>query len=102
MGSGATAQRITFGATRGEALAMQQHEQAMIPILQEKGEMELELQKKAFGQQLEQTKELQLLADKFTVNEKQQPIFVPGTPAAKPNYLIYVAMAVGAYFLLRS
>lgn len=96
MGSGATAYSIAWGTTTGQAAAMREHEQAMIPILKEKGEMELELQKKAF----EQAKGLGLLEN---VIEKQQPIFVPGTPAAAPaisNWLLYAAIGIGVYFLL--
>jgi len=94
MGSGATAQRITYGASRGELIAVREHEEAMIPILKERGEMELELQKKTFAQY----EKFNLLPEAL---DKQQPVFVTQAPAAKPNYLIYVLMGIAAYFLLR-
>jgi len=46
MGSGSRQERITFGATMGQARAMLEYEQAMIPIERERAEMQLEMQKK--------------------------------------------------------
>ena len=104
MGSGARAERIALGQTRGESLGIQEHEKAMIPILREQAEMEIELKGKAFTQDIEQTKELYLLAKRFEDQGKtqQQPTFVSTTaPAAgtkSPNIMLYIGLAILVWY----
>ena len=57
MGSGSTAYRIALG----EAMAIQEHQLAMIPIMQKQAEMELGLKEKVFAQELEQARQMNLL-----------------------------------------
>lgn len=105
MGTGARYQRAALGQTRGESLGIQEHEKAMIPIMQEQAEVDLGIQGLAFAQQLEQTEALYLLAKRFE-DQGQQPVFVPRSPAAKPpsaaqtsNYMLYIGLAVLAWYL---
>jgi len=98
MGSGGRAYRVLSG----ESLAIQEHQLAMIPIMQQQTEMQLEMREKAFEQELEQTKKINLLAQQL----QPEPVFVPRTaiaepPPAKSKYLIYAGLAGLAYFLSR-
>ena len=101
MGSGSRQYRISLGATAGQAKAMQDHQLAMIPIMKEQTEMQLEMREKAFEQELEQTKQMNLLAMQL----QPKPILVPAevteTKPIEKKYLIYAGLAVLAYFLLR-
>ncbi|MBA7518473.1 hypothetical protein ES705_10543 [subsurface metagenome] len=101
MGSGSRARRVAYGQLKGESMAIQEHQLAMLPITQKKAEMELELREKMFVQELEQTKQMNLLA----LQLQPEPIFMPAEVAeTKPvtkNYLIYAALAALAFFLLR-
>jgi len=85
----------------GEATAIQEHQLAMIPIMKEQTEMQLEMQEKAFEQELEQTKQMNLLSQQLLPG----PVLVPAEkPVEKPaaaNYLIYAGLAALAFFLLR-
>lgn len=106
MGSGATAQSVAYGQASGEAMAIQEHQLAMIPIMQEQTEMQLELRQKAFEQELEQTEKMNLL----TVKLQPEPILVPAeatgimgimeTKPAASKYLIYAGLAILAYLFL--
>ena len=65
--------------------------------------MELEVQSLAFAQQIEQKKELYLLAKRFE-EPPPQPVFVPRSPAAVPppaksKYLAYIGLAALAWYL---
>lgn len=108
MGSGTTAYRIALG----EALAIQEHQLAMIPIMKEQAESMipvmkeqaaagLEIREKEFALELQQTKEMNLLSQQL----QPAPILVPaGIAQAEPgptNNLVYAGLAALAYFLLR-
>lgn len=103
MGTGARYYRAALGQTRGESVAIQEHEEAMIPIMQERAEAEFEIQGLAFAQQIEQAESLYLLAKRFE-DQGQQPVFVPRSPAAVPppaesKYLTYIGLAVLMWYL---
>lgn len=97
MGSGDRAYRMALG----EALAIQEHQLAMIPIMQEQAEMELGVKEKVFELELEQTKQLSLLAQQL----QPEPIFVAAdvteTKPEASKYLVYAGFAALAYFFLR-
>lgn len=97
MGSGARAYRTMMG----ESQAIQEHQLAMIPIMKQQAEIQLEIQEKAFVQELEQTKRMNLLSQQL----QPEPVLVPAKKAVtKPvttNYLIYAGLAALAFFLLR-
>lgn len=103
MGTGASMQAASYGSVRGQALAQLEYEAAEIPILKEKGEMELELQQKSFEQQLAQAEKMNLLSSKLSGGT--QPVYV--TPAvataaatpAIPSWLILAGLAAAAYYL---
>lgn len=108
MGTGARYQRAALGQTRGESAGIQEHTLAMIPIMQEQAEVELEIKSKAFAQELEQAKELYLFAQRYEDQGKQQPVFVSAaTSAAKPpaakssSYMLYIGLAVLAWYFLK-
>lgn len=104
MGSGATAERIMLGKTLGESLGIQQHTEAMIPILKKQAEMELGIQEKTFTQELEQTRQLYLLANQLEgQTQPDQPVFITATETAEPksNLLLYVGIAIFAFFLFK-
>ena len=92
-----------------ESLSMQAHQLAMIPIMEKQAEMELEVREKAFAQELKQTKQMGLLAQKLQPEPEPifqpEPVIIPAdvtdTKPAKTSYLIYAALAAGAYFFLR-
>lgn len=97
MGSGGRAYRTL----KGESLAIQEHQIAMIPIMQQQTEMQLEMREKAFELELEQTEKMNLLSMKL----QPSPIYIPAeTKLEKPmesKYLIYAGLAALAYFFLR-
>lgn len=103
MGSGARMERMAFGQTTGEAKAFQAHQLAMIPIMQQQSEMELEVLEKKFAMEIEQTKEMSLLSQQL----QPEPILMPAqiTSAAGPaegpgsKNLVYAGLAILVYFL---
>lgn len=99
MGARSKAYEFSMALARGETQVQLEFEQALIPIMKEKGEMELELQQKSFEQQLKQAKEMHLLSQQLA--GKEQPVFVTTAPAvtAAPNYMLYIGLAIAAYFL---
>lgn len=104
MGSGARMERMAFGQTTGEAKAFQAHQLAMIPIMQQQSEMELEVLEKKFAMELEQTKEMSLLS----LQLQPEPILMPAriTPSEGPavpgsKNLVYAGLVALAYFFLR-
>jgi len=104
MGTGARMQRAALGQTLGESLGIQQHTEAMIPLLKEQAEMELEIQEKTFAQELEQTKQLYLLANELEgQTQPDQPVFITATETAKPksSFLLYAGLALAAFFLFK-
>lgn len=112
MGSGARAERMAYGQLLGESRAIQEHQLAMLPIMQKQAEMEmelglkqaevgLELREKAFVQELEQTKQLNLLSLQLQPEPILMPAEVAETKPKMANYLIYAGLAALAYFLLR-
>lgn len=105
MGSGSTAERIAYGTASGEARAIQEHERVMIPIIQARGEMELELQRQMFEQKYEQSEKLNTLPMQLESRERalDQPVFMPAAPAAPavPKNVIYLAIAIAVYLFLR-
>jgi len=104
MGSGAKMQRMAYGQARGESLGIQFHTEAMIPILKEQAEMELEVKEKTFAQELEQTRQLYLLANQLEgQTQPDQPVFVAAAETAKPksNLWLYAGLAVVAFFLFK-
>jgi len=110
MGSGATAQRIAYGQALGEAQAIQEHQLAMIPIVQKQAEMELEIKEKSFALEVEQAKQLNLLAQQLHAQEVQQAqqaqqaqqVLVPVQETEGPGSknLVYIALAILACFLI--
>lgn len=101
MGSGSTAYRVAIG----EAMAIQAHEKAMIPIIEQRGEMELELQARQFEQKYAQSEKLGTLPDQIEAAERAmvQPVFMATTTAAPaiPKKVIFAAIAIGIYLFLR-
>jgi len=97
MGSGDRAYR----QMKGEAMAIQEHQLAMIPIMQQQTEMQLEMRKLTFEQELEQTEKLNLLAMQL----QPEPILIPAdvteTKPVEKKYLVYAALAALAYFFMR-
>ena len=97
MGSGDRAYR----QMKGEAMAIQEHQLAMIPIMQQQTEMQLEMRKLTFEQELEQTEKLNLLAMQL----QPEPILIPAdvteTKPVEKKYFVYAALAALAFFLLR-
>ena len=101
MGSGANAYQITYGQTLGEAKAIQEHQLAMIPIVQKQAEMELDIKEKSFALEVEQAKQLNLLAQQLQL--QSQSVTVPAqTPDSGPGSknLVYIALAILACFLI--
>ena len=101
MGSGSRQYRISLGATQGQAKGIQDHQLAMIPIMQKQAEMQLEMQEKVFEQELEQTKQMNLLAMQLQPEPILMPAEVTETKPIEKKYLVYAALAVLAFFLLR-
>jgi len=81
MGSGARQERISYGAASGEAQAIQEHELAMIPIIEKRAETERILQAEMFEQQYGQAERLYLLPDlisqKLAESERQRLLDLP-------------------------
>lgn len=117
MGSGDRAYRIALGEAQGQAQAIQEHETAMIPIVKERGEMELALQQSLFEQQFTQAEKLHLFSERIEAAEAEAqqaaakaltaagqvspPVFgTSATPAISKNW-IYAALAIAAFLLLR-
>lgn len=103
MGSGARAERMAYGQVIGETKAMQEHQLAMIPIMKEQAEMELDIREIAFAQEIEQTKKMNLLSQQLQPDPVLMPARVTDTkPKPKSSdYLIYAGLAALAYFMLR-
>jgi len=108
MATGSRAYRVM----RGESKAIQEHQLAMLPIMQKQAEMEmelglkqaevgLELREKAFEQELVQTKQLNLLALQLQPEPVLMPAEVTETKPVEKKYLVYAALAVLAFFFLR-
>lgn len=104
----ASAYKIAYGQTIGQARAIQEHQLAMIPIMKEQAEMELSLREKQFAVEIEQVKQMNLLAQKLKPAPQLQPapILIPAGDevSEKPatnDYLIYAGLAALAFFLLR-
>lgn len=124
MGSGSRAYREALG----EALAIQEHQLAMIPIMKGQAEMEIGMKELAFEQELEQVRKLNLLAQEIQQEQvlalpevtTEPPVIVAPEMMAKPSapppilvaaevtakppgseYLIYAGLAGLAYFFFR-
>lgn len=83
MGSGNRAYRIELGTARGQAVGIQEHELAMIPIIAQAGkaeiatqklagEMQIGLQRELFGMQMVQAEEMQLFASRARQAEDER------------------------------
>jgi len=104
MGSGQKMYRMALGAAQGEAAAIQEHEKAMIPIMQEQAEVQLDISSRAFEQQIEQAKRLSTLVDELDkkAGATTQPIYVTQeAPAQKTNYMLYAGIAIVAFIFLK-
>lgn len=97
MGSGERQYRIALG----EAKAMQEHQLAMIPIMQEQSEIQLEIREKEFEQRIEQTKQMNLLSQQLQPAPILMPADVNQVEPGQKNYLIYAGIAILAFYLLR-
>jgi len=97
MGSGDRAYRTLLG----EAKAIQEHQLAMIPIMQQQTEMQLEMRGEAFEQELEQTKKMSLLSLQLQPEPILMASEVTETKPVEKKYLVYAGLAALAYFLLR-
>ena len=101
MGTGARYERAAYGQALGEARAIQEHQLAMIPIMQQQSEMELGIRAEAYKQEFEQTKKLGLLS----LQLQPETVLMPSPVTeikTKSNYLIYAGLAALAYFFMRS
>ena len=99
MGSRTKAYCIALLQTRAQSLGIQEHTEAMIPLLEEQALMEIEMKKQAFEQDVEQLEALYLLAKRFE-DQGQEPTFVTTkAPAVKsPNYMLYIGLAILAWY----
>jgi len=91
---------MALGQAMAETKVMQDYQLAMIPIMKERSEMELEIRGKAFKQEIEQTKQMSLLTQRL----QPDPVLMPAPVAvAAPGSknLIYAGIAALAFFLLR-
>lgn len=96
MGSG----NQRYRELKGEQLAIEEHQLSMIPIIQQQTEMQLKMREKAFEQEYEQTKKMNLLA----LQLQPEPILMPAETkpvVAKYSISIIAGLAALAYFLLR-
>ena len=89
---------------KGQALAIEEHEQAMTPIIKERGLMELELQRLMFEQKYEQAEKLNTLPMQLESRERalDQPVFMPAAAEkpAMPKKLVIVALVILALVFL--
>jgi len=99
MGTGARYERAAYGQARGEAKAIQEHQLAMIPIMKEQTEMQLELRGKAFEQELEQTKQMNLLSQQLQPDPILMPAQVTDEGPGSKN-LVFVGVAILILFLI--
>ena len=109
MGSGARMERMALGQALGESKAIVAHEKAMIPVLAAQAEAELNIAAKKFEQEIGQTEQLYLLANRLTPSQ-QSPMFItagvdPGGEIGEgkppPNLLLIGALCLAGYFLLK-
>ena len=101
MGARSKAYNFQMALLEGESVKMQEHQLAMIPIMKEQAEVQLELKEKAFAQEIEQTRQINLLAQQLQPEPILMPAKVTETKPAGKEYLIYAGLAVLAFFFLR-
>jgi len=101
MGTGARYERAAYGQALGEARAIQQHQLAMIPIMREQAEVELEIQEQKYAMDIKQTEKLNLLAQQL----QPDPVLVPSDVTQKKsvpkNLFVYAGLAALAFIFLR-
>lgn len=108
MGTGSRYYRAALGQALGESQAIQQHQLAMIPIVEQQAESELKIMA---AQQEKEIKYIETLSDvlkKFPGSQPQQVIYSQPASATtekskmnKNNLLIFAALGIIAYFLLK-
>lgn len=106
MGLGEKYFQQSLGTFRGEALGIQEHARAMIPIQEAQAAAELAIRKQVFEQEISQAEKWGLLTQKLEGRGTQQPVYITqeAAPAqagqvTQPNYKVLAILILVVLYL---